>query len=411
LKFFIRSVSCFVICILCFYIPQVAWANQADLSPVFAKSYVLLDAQSGVILAQKKMDEALPPASMTKMMSAFVVLDEIKKGRISWQDQVTVSSRAAAIDEAQINLAAGDRVTVKELFIAMLVYSANDATAALAEYVGGGTEEGFVAMMNRKAQQLGLKQTHYRVSTGLDLKDYPVHPPQVPGFHRMSAHDTAELARQLLKAYPEVIKTTSITYYTFLEGTARQSQKPNWNLMLPTMKQFYPGVDGLKTGHTRAAGYCFTGTAQRDQLRLISVVMGTDSDKHRFTETKKLLDYGFGSFTLTTLLKSHDRIPQYQQLLLPNGVERTVPVVSKEEIKLPIHTGQRQQYTYQVTWKKGLQAPLAKGTIVGHVRVLYQGQPIPGLKTYDLVTSQSIEKGSWLRLFLRSVGDEVKSWF
>lgn len=411
MKLFIRSVSCFVLCILCFFTPQVAWANQADLPPVLAKSYILLDAQTGAILAEKNMDKALPPASMTKMMSAFVVLDEIKKGRISWQDQVTVSSRAAAIDESQINIAAGDRVTVKELFIAMLVYSANDATAALAEYVGGGTEEGFVAMMNRKAQQLGLKQTHYRVSTGLDLKDYPVRPPQVPGVHRMSAHDTAKLAVELIKVYPEVIKTTSITNYTFLKGTDRQSNKPNWNLMLPTMKLYYPGVDGLKTGHTRAAGYCFTGTAKRNQTRFISVVMGTESKIHRFSETKKLLDYGFGSFTQTTLLKSHNHVPQYEQLALPNGVERTVPVVSKEEIKLPIHRGQQEQYTYRVNWKQGLRAPLKKGTVVGQVQVLYQGQPIPGMKTYDLVTSQTIEEGSWLRLFLRSVGDKVRSWF
>lgn len=355
------------------------------------------------------MDEALPPASMTKMMSAFVVLDEIEKGRISWQDQVTVSSRVEAIEESQINLVAGDRVTVRELFTAMLVYSANDATAALAEYVGGGTEEGFVTMMNRKAQQLGLTQTHYLVSTGLDLKDYPIRPPQVPGVHHMSARDTAKLAQALLKTYPEILKTTSIPANTFLKGTNRQSTKSSWNLMLPTMELFYPGVDGLKTGYTRAAGYCFTGTAQRNQLRLISVVMGTESKKNRFTETKKLLDYGFNSFTYTTLLKRQGSLPQ--RLPLPNGVERTVPVVSKEEIKLPIHNGQRQQYSYRVIWKKGLRAPLSKGTVVGQVQVLYQGQPIPGLKAYDLVTSRSIAKGSWLRLFLRSIGDEVKSWF
>lgn len=191
------------------------WAT--ELPTIDAKSYVLMDEKTGAILVKHKEKEALPPASMTKMMSALVVLDEIKKGNIQWTDFVTVSARAAGIEEAQIKIAANDKITVKELFTAMLVYSANDATVALAEYVGKGTEDAFVGKMNEKAKEINMKNTHFRVSTGLDMKDYP-DPPNVGGEHKMSAEDTGILANELITQYPEVLKTTEIPTYTFFKG-------------------------------------------------------------------------------------------------------------------------------------------------------------------------------------------------
>jgi D-alanyl-D-alanine carboxypeptidase (penicillin-binding protein 5/6) len=274
--------------------PSVAFA--ADNFPTInAKSYVIMDYSTGKILNAKNMDQALPPASMTKMMTAYIVLSEIKAGIIHWDDVVTVSRRAAAIKQANIDLQPGEKMTVRELFRGMLIESANDATVALAEYIGG-SEERFVSMMNWKAKVFHMRNTHFRTATGLDLEDYGKYVPKGTGDNVMSAHDAAILAYRLIHTYPEVLDTTSIPKYTFRAGTKRALTVYNWNLMLPGLKYYYKGVDGLKTGHTDAAGYCFTGTARKNGLRLITVVMGTKSEDARFLETKKLFDYGFSHY-------------------------------------------------------------------------------------------------------------------
>jgi D-alanyl-D-alanine carboxypeptidase (penicillin-binding protein 5/6) len=321
---------------------------------------------------------------------------------------VTVSPRAAKIEEAQIFLKPGEQVPVKELFTAMLVYSANDATVALAEHVGG-SEEAFVEMMNQKAKALGMVHTHYRCASGLDMHLYP-DPPNVPGEHVMSAQDSAILARELIKTYPEVLKTTSMPNATFLQGTDHAQKKPNWNKMLPGFKHFYDGVDGLKTGHTNEAGYCFTGTAKQRDYRLVTVVMGTASDDARFSETSKLLDYGFGSFQPTELVAKNGKVAGKETLALPNGVERTVPVVANEKILIPTRIGEEGNYTIQVQFKQGIQAPLSKGDVVGEARVLYKNQPVKGVAPIQMVAAVPMEEASDFQLFFRKAGDTIKSW-
>jgi D-alanyl-D-alanine carboxypeptidase (penicillin-binding protein 5/6) len=376
---------------------------------VKAISYILMDFDSGEILDAKNADQPRPPASMTKIMAAFIVLDKIKSGKIHWDDVVTVSKRAASVNEAQINLAPGEKITVRQLFIAMLVQSANDATVALAEYIAG-SEEAFVNLMNKKAKELGMTHTHFHCATGLDDRLYP-DPPKTPGPHVMSAYDTAILATKLIQTYPEVLKVTSILHYTFHKGTSRAMQVTNWDKMLPGLKFYYAGVDGMKTGHTDAAGYCFTGTAKRGDFRLVSVVMGTSSDDNRFIETRKLLDYGFKEYEPKVLAASGNPIPGAKAVALPNGVERTVPVVPAKTIKLPIHMGQYQNYQIKVTFNPNLKAPLAKGTVVGEARVVYRGQEVPGVAPVDVVTAQPVEEASWIRLFFRHIGDTVRGWF
>ncbi|MBA4541948.1 D-alanyl-D-alanine carboxypeptidase [Thermoactinomyces daqus] len=403
---------CCCLCLLVFmsWITNPAMAAAAGMKPdVQAKSYILIDFQSGEILDEKNAEVPYPPASMTKMMTVFVVLDQIKSGKIHWDDLVTISPRVAAINEAQINLTPGEKITVRELFIAALVESANDAAVALAEYVGG-TEENFVAMMNQKAKELGMNHTHFNCASGLDFRLYP-DPPKVSGPNVMSAHDTAILATKLIQTYPEILKTTSIPYYTFFIGTKKQLKVTNWDLMLPGLKYSYPGVDGLKTGHTNTAGYCFTGTAQRGDLRLISVVMGTRSDDHRFLETKKLFDYGFQEFVPQVLVKKGGQIPGTKELALPDGVERTVPVTVDKAVKLPVHKGESARYQVKVTFKPRLNAPLKQGEVVGTAQVLYNGKPVQGVEPTPVVTAKAVEKASWIRLFFREIGDTVKNWF
>lgn len=398
-----------VLCLSILFISPIATWAEGIAPDVKAKSYILIDYDSGAVLDEFKIDDKRAPASMTKMMSAFVVLDKISEGTLKWEDIVTVSPRAAQIEEAQLFLKAGEQVSVRELFTGMLVYSANDATVALAEHVGG-SEEGFVEMMNQKAKALGMEHTHYRCASGLDMHLYP-DPPDVPGEHVMSAHDTAILARELIKTHPEVLEITSIPNATFLQGTDHAQKKPNWNKMLPGFKHFYEGVDGMKTGHTNEAGYCFTGTAKRQDFRLISVVMGTASDDARFSETKKLLDYGFDFFQPTQLIAKNGKVAGKESLALPNGVERTVPVVASEEIKIPTQFGEKENYTIQVQFKKGIQAPLSKGDVVGEARVLYKNHPVKGVAPIQMVAAAPVEKASEVRLFFRAAGDTIKSWF
>lgn len=397
----------FVFSFLILVFPTSTFA--ANLPNVQAKSYILMDPQSGAILAQKSMEEQRPPASMTKMMSEFIVLDKIKSGEITWEEKVTVSPRAAKIDEAQIHLAPGEKMSVKELYIATAVQSANDAVVALAEHIGG-SEEQFVEMMNQKAQTLGMKNTHYCNSSGLGQEDY-ADPPECDNEHYMSAQDSAILATQLTKTHPEVIDTTSISHYTFHKGTSKEQKVTNWNKMLTGLPYAYEGVDGFKTGHTDAAGYCFTGSAIRGDMRLITVVMGTANESKRFSETKKLLDLGFENFELRSLLQKAQAIPGKEKLALPNGVEREVAIGAKENIVLPVETGKEKSYTLKLTPDANVKAPLTKGQVIGRVDVLLDGKPIPGISSYEIVATESMEEGSWFRLTFRSIGDEISSWF
>ncbi|MGA8941925.1 MAG: D-alanyl-D-alanine carboxypeptidase family protein [Thermoactinomyces sp.] len=403
-----------IVAVVCFCLsvslimPLSAFAERNGSPDVKARSYFLMDFESGVPLAEKNADQPLPPASMTKMMSAFIVLDHIHNGKLNWNDIVRISQRTQSVDETQIYLVAGEEITVRELFLAMLVYSANDATVALAEHIAG-TEENFVQLMNEKARQLGMKNTHYCTATGLDLHLYS-DPPKVPGKHVMSARDTAILAASLIRSYPEVLQVTSISKYTFHQGTSREQQVNNWNLMLPGLHYEYAGVDGMKTGHTNAAGYCFTGTVKREKTRLISVVMGTKNDNGRFSETKKLFDYGY-EFIPVPLTAKDGTIKGQENLPLPNGVERSVPVVARKEVIVPILQGKQGRYTLKIEFASNLRAPLARGTVVGKAFLFYDGVKVEGFQPVDVVTAQAIEEGSWLRLIFRSAGDEIASWF
>jgi D-alanyl-D-alanine carboxypeptidase (penicillin-binding protein 5/6) len=404
-----RKITVFLFCIISLFIMAKS-SFAEELPKINAKSYILVDTVSGEIIASNNATDPRPPASMTKMMSAIIIFDEIKQGNLHWEDEVTVSNRAAGINEAEIRLVPGEKQTVKELFTALFVQSANDATVALAEHIGG-SEEGFVEKMNKKASEIGLTQSHFQNSTGLNTESYP-EPPTTSkvGEHEMSAYDTSIVARYLLKNHPEVLEYTSIPTYTFHRNKPNQQKVNNWDLMLPSLKLYYEGVDGLKTGHTNAAGYCFTSTANRNGMRVVSVVMGTNSKEARFLETKKLLDYTYDNFELATAITKGKVIPGHNRFTLPNGVERTVPVAPASSLQLAQKKDDKQSYTYKVVLKKGIKAPIDKGTVIGEVSILYQGKSIPGISSVPLVTQQAVEKGSDIHLFFRKMWDGVNSW-
>lgn len=267
------------------------------------KSAVLIEPTTGEVLLSLNADQPMPPASMTKMMTEYLVTEAVNSGKISWDQKVIIQENASKQIGSRIFLAAGDEHTVKELYIAMAVGSANDATVALAELVAG-SEQQFVTQMNETAQKMGMKTAYFINSTGLDRKDMPAkYRPEEDRETVMSAMDAAILAKYIVTDHPEFTDFTTIQSYKFRERDSKPMINYNWmleaNKNIPNFKAYaYPGLDGLKTGHTTNAGNCFTGTAVRDGMRLISVVMGADSEAHRFTETKKVLDFGFNNFEI-----------------------------------------------------------------------------------------------------------------
>ncbi|CAM4381934.1 D-alanyl-D-alanine carboxypeptidase family protein [Paenibacillus tarimensis] len=268
-------------------------ALSAEMKPeIAAASAILIDADYGTVYYEMNADDALPPASMSKMMTEIILLDRIKEGAIAWNDKVTISPYAANVAGAEMGAEEGQRLTVEELFAAMTVHSANDAAVALAEHAAG-TETQFVEWMNEKAQAIGLsKQAFFANATGLSSADL-IRFPQAASLEETSltARDTAKLAAYLVKVHPKVLDVTKRS-----EVTVDQSRivLRTTNMMLPGENHAYNGNDGLKTGYTQRAGYCFTGTAERNGKRLIAVVMGTPNSDARFTETEKLFRYGFG---------------------------------------------------------------------------------------------------------------------
>jgi len=385
------------------------------------KSAVLIEPTTGQVLLSLNADEPLPPASMTKMMTEYLVADAVKNGKISWDQTVIVQENASKQTGSRIFLAAGDEHTVEDLYIAMAVGSANDATVALAELVAG-SEEAFVGMMNETAQKMGMKTAYFVNSTGLDRADMPAKfRPDIDKETVMSAMDAAILAKFIVTDHPDFTKFTTIQSYKFRP----RDQKPmiNYNWMLEANKDnvnfkayAYPGLDGLKTGHTTKAGNCFTGTAVRDGMRLISVVMGANSEAHRFTETRKVLDFGFNNFEVKQVIAPKSVVVGNETVPVLKGKNKEVSVVTDEGVTFIVPKGTvtpQITTTAEVNDPATLVAPIAKGSQVGKVTYSYQGEGIAEVqqKTVNLITSDEAEKAGWFKLLFRAIGEFLSDLF
>lgn len=380
------------------------------------KSAVLIEPTTGQVLLSVKGDEPLPPASMTKMMTEYIVADKVKKGEFGWDDIVTVSENAKLTTGSRIFLAEGDQHTVRELYIAMAVGSANDATVALAEYASKGSEQDFVKLMNETAKKFGMKTAHFINPTGLDRADMPAkYRPEGEGETVMSAMDAAILGKHIVMDHPDYAEFTSIQSYKFRPRDKNPIVNLNWmleaNKDIPNFKAYaYPGLDGLKTGHTNNAGNCFTGTAERDGMRLISVVMGTVSDKKRFTETKKVLDFGFNNFEIKQVIAGKSKVQGLDSVAVKKGAKTSVGVVTDAAVSFMVPKGvDASGVTFKTKMDSAgkLVAPIKKGTKVGTVTYTYKADGIdkPQTKTVNLITSDEVEKGGWFRLFFRAIKD------
>ncbi|UFT99438.1 D-alanyl-D-alanine carboxypeptidase [Radiobacillus kanasensis] len=417
--------------------------TSADSFDVQAESAILIDAETGKILYAKQPDIKLPPASMTKMMTEYLVLEAIDKGQISWDTTTQISDYAYSISAnaefSGIGLTQSKDYTVRQLYEGMAIISDNATTIALAELIAGSEGE-FVKMMNAKAKEWGLTESSQFVNTtGLansDLGDQYPEGTDPKGQDLLSAKAAAIIGYHIVNDYPEALEISS-TMRSELDG--RELQNLNW--MLPwedtNFKQFYmEGVDGLKTGWTDEAGYCFTGTAERDGRRLISVVMKTSSKEARFVETKKLLEYGFNTFTNKELYPEGYQVKDESVIPVAKGKEDQVEIATASYVKTAIKNGEEKAYevTYHLDKDKlsedgELIAPVKKGDKVGTMEVTYTGENDYGYvldkgksQTVDLVATSTVEKANWFMLTMGSIGDffsnlfsgiadTVKGWF
>ncbi|MBQ9842070.1 MAG: D-alanyl-D-alanine carboxypeptidase [Clostridia bacterium] len=333
--------------------PTVALPAQGDALSVKAKGAVLMDQGTGQVLYEQDAHVKLPIASVTKVMTLLLTLEAIEAGTVGWADKVTCSPTASAIGGSQIWLEPGEIMTVEELVKAAVVVSANDACGALAEYISG-SQETFVAAMNRRAQQLGMENTQFKDCSGLDDTGYS------------TAHDVAVMSRELM-THKDIERFTTI-WMDSLRGGA--SQLVNTNKLL----RHYPGATGLKTGTTSAAGHCLSATARRDDTAFVAVVLGCASTADRWAGARTLLDYGFANYVTYTL---PDGPPRPEPLTVKGGQQTQVAVEAQGPDALLIPKGREKEVTQTVELVTDLEAPVEKGQTVGIWR-LFLGDEVLG---------------------------------
>ena len=355
-----------------------AAATEMEINGVAA---VLMDVATGQLLYEKNAHQSLPPASVTKVMTMLLIMEALDGGVLRFDDTVTASEAAAAKGGSQVYLKVGETMTVREMLKAVAVSSANDCACALAEKIAG-SEVAFVEMMNQRAQELGMQDTHFVNCTGLD--DAPE-----AAEHKTSAYDIAVMSRALMLDHPGIREFTTIWMDSVRDGNFSLA---NTNKLI----RYYPGATGLKTGYTSKAGHCLSATAQRDGLELIAVVLGADSSQARFEDCKRLLDHGFATYTLI------DPQPG-QELSVPVrlGKEKTVPVVSAGGEKLLILKSQIKLISIQTALDPEVKAPVSKGQRLGTLTVKAADEV---LLQVPLVAGQAVAKQSVWDIFCRLLG-------
>ena len=361
------------LCLLLF--PFKVKAND-DLIPG-ARSGLLMDINSGEILFEKDKDTPYAVASMTKMMSQILILEAIEDGKLNWDKKVKVSSNAAGFGGSQIYLQPGEEMTVEDIFKGISMASANDGTVALAEEVAG-TEENFVKMMNDKAKELGLKNTVFKNSTGLDEEG-----------HVSSSYDMALIARHLILEHPKILEFSSVYEDYLREDTPNKFWLVNTNKLV----RFFDGADGLKTGHTDAARYCMAVTAKRGNMRLLAVVLGEETAAIRNQETTNLLNYGFDNYTVN-LLKTKNEIIETKTIDKAN--KDKINIILKEDVVELLKKGSdSKNYEFKTNINE-FKFPIKKGDNVGTLDVIDNGKVI---KKADLTVDQDIDKLNIISLY------------
>ncbi|MGQ7242704.1 D-alanyl-D-alanine carboxypeptidase family protein [Salinicola sp. V024] len=332
-----------------------------------ASSWVLMDASTGQLLVNHNGDQRLPPASLTKMMTAYIVEQSIDSGSIADSDMVSVSENAWRTGGSRMFIQEGTQVSVENLLRGVVVQSGNDASVALSEYVAG-SESAFADLMNQQAQRMGMQNSHFMNPTGLPHDD-----------HYSSAHDLGILARHIITDFPDHYQVYSEKYFTY-----NDIRQPNRNRLLWRD----PDVDGLKTGHTEAAGFCLVASAKKQDTRLIAVVMGTNSDEARAAETQRLLNYGFRFFQTRKL---YDAGSVLNEARVWGGDKDTVRLGVQNEVSMTVPRGSADNLTARLNLPETLHAPIKAGQQMGTLEIK-SGDEVLGQE--PLVALESVEEGS-----------------
>ncbi len=347
---------------------------------VAASSYILIDYDSGRVLAEKNSDQRLEPASITKIMTAYTVLKEAKEGNITLKDQTIVSNKAWRMPGSRMFIEAGSKIDVETLLNGMIIQSGNDASVALAEHIAG-SEEAFAQLMNKNAQALGMKNTNFVNSTGMPNNE-----------HVTTAKDIALMASATIREFPDHYPT-----YAIKELTYNKIKQYNRNKLLWRDKS----VDGIKTGHTENAGYCLAASAKRDNMRLISVVMGTKSEKARAEVSQSLLNYGFRFFETHRLYKAGDTLNSTR---VWQGDKEQLALGLQQDLFVTIPRNQYKNLKAEMVLDSNLEAPINKGKQIGKVIVTLAGKMFtesPLVALHDVASG-----GIW-----RRIKDSVLRWF
>lgn len=418
--------------------PFSAAAQELDLN---AESAIVVDFDTGKIIYAKNADQALPPASMTKMMTEYLVWDAIENGDITWETTTQISDYPYSISAnnafSGVGLRQNQDYTVRELYEAMAINSDNATTIALTELIAGSESE-FVKMMNAKGEEMGLPEFKFVNSTGLNNESLGENYPEGTepnDTNLLSAEASALLAYHLVNDYPESLEISSVPETEF-DG----QQIRNWNHMLAHETDYlepyyYEGVDGLKTGYTDLAEFCFTGTAERNGDRYITVVMKAGSEAERFEETAELMDFAFDNFSKQEIFPAGYQLEDESTIPVAKGKEDHVQVSTSEGISLPVQEEDVQNYSLQyhldeeILNEDGeLVAPIQAGDVIGEAELVYEGENDYGYitdnatNTIPLVADETVEQSNWFMLTLGAIGgffadlfttisDWVKGWF
>ncbi|MGI6260648.1 MAG: D-alanyl-D-alanine carboxypeptidase family protein [Acutalibacteraceae bacterium] len=363
---------CVAAAVLTIFVPVPKAA--ADIDGVEAKSAILMSADTGAVLYDKNSHERRACGSVTKVMSLLLFMEALDSGQVSLTDEVTVSEFANSMGGSEIWLEVGEVMTFEDLLRSVIIQSANDSTVALAEHIAG-SEEAFLNRMNERAAELGMNDTHYLNTTGFDEEG-----------QYTSAYDIALAARELTK-HEKIFDYTTIWMYDLRGG---KTQLTNTNKLIKT----YSGITGLKTGTTDDAGNCFCGTAERDGLKLVSVVLGCESSALRFSSTTKLLDYGFANWSVAA-----PELPEslLQPIPVIGGMERQVEAIANlDRSAVLVPKGAADQVTYTAELQNDVEAPVEEGQLLGTVRMMLGEEE---LCSFSVVAASSVEPVTFASLF------------
>ena len=359
------------LCLILFFsacsLPQIAQAEEATGGiSLTCPSAILMEASTGSVIYEKSPDERRSPASITKIMTAILIFDAVESGKISLEDEVVTSAYAKSMGGSQVYLEEGEKQTVDTLIKCIMVSSGNDASVAMAEYIGG-SEAGFVQMMNERAASLGMENTHFEDCCGLTDADS----------HYTTARDVALMARELITHYPQIRAYATIWMENITHVTVQGSKEfglANTNKLL---KQ-YPYTTGLKTGSTNKAKYCVCATAEKDGVELIAVIMGCPNYKDRFAEAQSLLQYGY----TTCKLYRDENPPELTPVLVKGGIEKEVSAIYQEEFSWLSISGEDFSGIEKSLTTKELNAPIEKGEQIGTVTYQLNGKELGSIGVY-----------------------------